>query len=131
MRRQDIGYAFLALALLAAPACGRSETRPGGDIPATGRASDVTNEGKANGTPRADQDRNRGAATTGTTGSVASDEEPGAGPDATITMKIQPAMRPGLRRGSRMRRNVVSQEAQLICADSSSSRWICSIEVVL
>jgi hypothetical protein len=89
MRRQDIGYAVLALALLAAPACGRSETRPGGDIPATGRASEVTNEGKANGTPRADQDRARGAATTGTTGSVASDEEPGAGPDATITMKIQ------------------------------------------
>ena len=89
MRRQDIGYAALALALVVAPACGRSDSRAGGDMPATGRAAGVTNDGNATGTTQADQDRNRGAATTGTTGSVSSDDEPGAGPDATITMKIQ------------------------------------------
>src|SRR4051794_28009136 len=87
--RRDIGYAVLAVALVVASACGKSDSRSGGDRRATGRAAGVTNDGKATGTTQADQDRNRGAATTGTTGSVSSGDEPDAGPDATITMKIQ------------------------------------------
>lgn len=89
MRRQDIGYAVLVLALVAAPACGRSDTRSGGDMPAAGRAPDVASGGSANAASQADQDRDRGPATTGTAGSAPNDDEPGAGPDATITMKIQ------------------------------------------
>lgn len=88
MRRQDIGYAVLALALVV-PACGRSDSRSGGDIPATGRAAGGTNDGKATGANQADRDQDRAAATTGTAGSVSTEDEPGAGPDATITMKIQ------------------------------------------
>ena len=93
MRLQDIGYATLALALLVAPACGRTDDNTSGvnqrDTAATERATHQTNDGAPD-TRDTDTSR-RDERSTGTAGSVArSPEEPlGVGPDAAITMKIQ------------------------------------------
>jgi hypothetical protein len=94
MRRQDIGYAALALALLAAAACGRngdptSAANPR-DTAATERANHQTNE-----TAPSPKDTDNGSRpadrATGTSGSATrtTEDAMGVGPDAAITMKIQ------------------------------------------
>jgi osmotically-inducible protein OsmY len=92
MTRQTLGYLMLTALVVAAPACGRSDTSGVNrrDMPATDRASQVTNDAdhaQSSQSSAPGRDRN----TTGTTGSVAQSagETEGAGPDATITMKIQ------------------------------------------
>jgi len=93
MRLQDIRYALLALALVAAPACGRTGDNTSAanprDAAATERAGHQTN-GAAPDASDTDASR-RNEHGTGTTGTVAGrpEEVPGVGPDAAITMKIQ------------------------------------------
>jgi len=93
MRFQDIRYAMLALALLVAPACGRTGDNTSAvnqrDTAATERASHQTNNGAPD-TRDTDASR-RDERSTGTAGSVtrSAEETPGVGPDAAITMKIQ------------------------------------------
>jgi osmotically-inducible protein OsmY len=90
MRRAYLGYVFAVL--LVSPACGSAD-RPGvnsRDTTATDRASHVTNDTDTADPQRpATPDRDRQA--TGTAGSAtgAAEQVEGAGPDATITMKIQ------------------------------------------
>jgi hyperosmotically inducible periplasmic protein len=89
MRRQNIGYAVLAAALLIAPACSRSDDN---DTAGTDRPSQITNDKEPAEEPRRPtSDERRIDGTTGTTGSARQnpDEAGGAGPDAIITMKIQ------------------------------------------
>jgi len=93
MRLQDIRYAFLACALVAAPACGRTGDNTSAvnqrDAAATERAGHQTNHAApdASDTDASRRDEHG----TGTTGTVAGNPEqvPGVGPDAAITMKIQ------------------------------------------
>jgi hypothetical protein len=93
MRLQDIRYAIVALALLAAPACGRSGDNTSAvnqrDTAATERAGHQANDGAPD-TRDTDTSR-RDDRSTGTAGSVAPSHEEamGVGPDAAITMKIQ------------------------------------------
>jgi len=92
MRLQDIRYGLLALALVAAPACGRTGDNTSAvnqrDTVATERANPQTNRGAPD---TSDTDASRNDHGTGTTGTVARspEEAMGVGPDAAITMKIQ------------------------------------------
>ena len=93
MRFQNIRYALLALALVAAPACGRTGDNTSAvnqrDTPATERANHQTNRAAPD-TSDTDSAR-RDEHGTGTAGTVARtpEEAMGVGPDAAITMKIQ------------------------------------------
>jgi hyperosmotically inducible periplasmic protein len=92
MRLQDIRYAALALALLAAPACGPTGDSTSAvnhrDTAATGRATHQANDAAPD-TRDTDASRRDGVST-GTAGSLTPAEEAmGVGPDGAITMKIQ------------------------------------------
>jgi hyperosmotically inducible protein len=91
MSRHNLGLAVLTASLLTTVACGRSDSGAGvnrRDMTATDRATHVTND-----TDTADAQRPPASApsdrATGTSGSTPGTVQEEAGPDATITMKIQ------------------------------------------
>lgn len=94
MRLRQFGYALVAAALLAAPACSGpnnavEETRP--DAAANDRANRVTNGTDNPDDARAGAESGRGDRATGTAGSMnrAADRAADITADGTITMKIQ------------------------------------------